>query len=418
MANYAGLLVASRNLDFFTSFYRFLIQLVPAAVVAPLFFSGKIEFGVINQSQSAFNHILGDVSLVVYQFQAIAGFSAVVDRLGQFQEVVDDKVVHQLSDVSTANGSKDAGAPEAQLAADSTPVIEVAGSAPEALSSSASQQIRFSNLPQHDGSLLRFEDVCISTPNGQLQLVQNLTADISGGNSLLIMGPSGSGKTSVLRTVAGLWQSGSGTLVTYGLPGLGSTSVVPGSVLFLPQKPYMVLGCLRDQLLYPTWLKAEPTSGSNGSSSSGNGAAGASDASGNGVQSEATTSRPVPSDDDLEQVGCVFFWLGEVVQARAHHWWCLVWGGRRVGEGLMLIIFIGWANLLVFSCSLFMLMILLLATDGRSLRPLLLRPFTHYRWPALHKATNHSPTLPFTMFGNVPDRRPFKTCSSVRCWSA
>jgi hypothetical protein len=52
---------------------RYLIQLLPAAVVAPLYFSGKIDFGVINQSQSAFNHILGDVSLVVYQFDALAG---------------------------------------------------------------------------------------------------------------------------------------------------------------------------------------------------------------------------------------------------------------------------------------------------------------------------------------------------------
>ncbi len=36
--NYLGLLTASRNLDFFTSFYRYFIQLLPAAVVAPLFF--------------------------------------------------------------------------------------------------------------------------------------------------------------------------------------------------------------------------------------------------------------------------------------------------------------------------------------------------------------------------------------------
>lgn len=141
----ADLLKASRNLSFFTSFYRFLIQVLPAAVVAPLYFRGEIEFGVINQSASgerqgvraglprsalllgtacrlagcsrssgrlcfllvctespslspifhccsqsiptptcknshsfalaAFNHILTDVSLVVYQFEAIAGFS-------------------------------------------------------------------------------------------------------------------------------------------------------------------------------------------------------------------------------------------------------------------------------------------------------------------------------------------------------
>ena len=49
------------------SLSRFLIQILPAATVAPLFFQGKIEFGVINQSSSAFNHILSDVSLVVYQ---------------------------------------------------------------------------------------------------------------------------------------------------------------------------------------------------------------------------------------------------------------------------------------------------------------------------------------------------------------
>ena len=46
---------------------RFLIGILPAAVVAPLYFQGKIEFGVVNQSSSAFNHILSDVSLVVFQ---------------------------------------------------------------------------------------------------------------------------------------------------------------------------------------------------------------------------------------------------------------------------------------------------------------------------------------------------------------
>ncbi|PON38355.1 ABC transporter type 1, transmembrane domain containing protein [Trema orientale] len=80
--NLTRLLISSRNLDFFTSGYRYLIQILPAAVVAPMYFSGKIEFGVINQSVSAFNHILGDFSLVVYQIQAISAFSAIIDRLG------------------------------------------------------------------------------------------------------------------------------------------------------------------------------------------------------------------------------------------------------------------------------------------------------------------------------------------------
>lgn len=82
MLNLQQLLISSRNLEFFTNGYRYLIQILPAAVVAPMYFSGKIEFGVINQSVSAFNHILGDFSLIVYQFQAISAFSAVIDRLG------------------------------------------------------------------------------------------------------------------------------------------------------------------------------------------------------------------------------------------------------------------------------------------------------------------------------------------------
>jgi ABC-type uncharacterized transport system fused permease/ATPase subunit len=86
--NLGDLLIATRNVDFFTSSYRFLIQFLPAAVVAPLYFKGEIEFGVINQSSSAFSHILGDVSLVVYQIQRLASFSAVTDRLGQMTEVL------------------------------------------------------------------------------------------------------------------------------------------------------------------------------------------------------------------------------------------------------------------------------------------------------------------------------------------
>ena len=75
-------ILKSRDLSFFQSFYKYIIQLLPAAVIAPLFFRGEIEFGVINQSASAFSHILTDVSLVVFQFESLAGFSATIDRLG------------------------------------------------------------------------------------------------------------------------------------------------------------------------------------------------------------------------------------------------------------------------------------------------------------------------------------------------
>ena len=47
-----------RNLEFFTVGYRYLIQVIPGLVVAPLYFGGSIELGVVSQSYGAFNHIL------------------------------------------------------------------------------------------------------------------------------------------------------------------------------------------------------------------------------------------------------------------------------------------------------------------------------------------------------------------------
>lgn len=94
------------------------------------------------------------------------------------------------------------------------------------------------------------------------------------------MGPSGSGKTSLLRAMAGLWCTGRGKITFYvtaeenskattsseltyleknmqNTNGLFQTPISKKSrsIFFLPQKPYMVLGTLRQQLLYPTWAE-------------------------------------------------------------------------------------------------------------------------------------------------------------------
>ncbi|KAI3943064.1 hypothetical protein MKW92_015978 [Papaver armeniacum] len=221
--------------EFFTNGYRYLIQILPAAVVAPMYFSGKIEFGVINQSVSAFNHILGDFSLIVYQFQAISAFSAVIDRLGEFDDVLDGN---------------------SQSYSDSMRGITIVYS-----------DSRESSLLQSNGmvsdkcmKLLDVKNLKLETPKSRTTLIRNLSLEMDNKDHLLITGPSGCGKTSLLRAMAGLWSTGEGKLPLYPVPAEKLTEGYKGKrarvYFFLPQRPYMVLGTLRQQLLYPTWSES------------------------------------------------------------------------------------------------------------------------------------------------------------------
>ena len=88
---------------------------------------------------------------------------------------------------------------------------------------------------------LSINRMTLQTPDYQRILVTDLSLTLAPGQGLLVRGPSGCGKSSLLRAIVGLWESGTGTILRPPLE----------QMLFLPQKPYMVLGTLRDQLLYP-----------------------------------------------------------------------------------------------------------------------------------------------------------------------
>jgi ABC-type uncharacterized transport system fused permease/ATPase subunit len=260
--NVFSLMITERNLGFFQSYYQYLIGLLPAAVIAPLYFKGEVEFGVINQSASAFNHILGDVSLVVTQFSAIAGFAAVVDRLGEFTEIL------------AANSDKKPPATDPEKGHDAV------------LPDTDGEGITITDTVPDD-VLLRTTDLFLRTPDAKTELVQGLNLRVEPGESVLLMGPSGSGKTSLLRALAGLWSSGKGEI--------GRAVSDPMNkyhdLFFVPQKPYMVLGTLRKQLLYPTWTEPSAAAASESSSSTEPPSA-----------SPSTSSRPSPSDAELEAV--------------------------------------------------------------------------------------------------------------------
>merc|ERR1711865_140258 len=93
-----------------------------------------------------------------------------------------------------------------------------------------------------DCDSLELEELQVQTPDKRSDvLIKDLTLTVAPGESMLIMGGSGCGKTSLMRTIAGLWPKGGGVV----------RRPPDADTLFVPQSPYMVIGTLRQQLLYP-----------------------------------------------------------------------------------------------------------------------------------------------------------------------
>jgi putative ATP-binding cassette transporter len=91
-----------------------------------------------------------------------------------------------------------------------------------------------------DTPVLDVENLDLTLPDGRA-LIRNLSTDIKSGDKVLISGPSGAGKTTLFRALAGIWPFGHGRLRT----------PADAKALFLPQRPYLPIGTLRDALAYP-----------------------------------------------------------------------------------------------------------------------------------------------------------------------
>jgi putative ATP-binding cassette transporter len=252
MGNKRDLNAAKRNLEFFTNAYRYMVQIIPVAVVAPKYFAGEIGLGVISQSAGAFNHILNDLSIIVNQFESLSTFSAGVDRLSTFYEAMRDVDTKrgddfQLLQMGPKNEtSTDANGVTTWTVQSSTEMQEANSITLHDLESRSAMSMAETNGQQHDDHknkmILSMDHLELCTPDQKRILISDLCMNLYEGENLLIVGNSGAGKSSLLRAIAGLWTVGSGSI----------SRPASDEVYFLPQRPYCTMGTLRDQLLYPS----------------------------------------------------------------------------------------------------------------------------------------------------------------------
>uniref|UniRef100_A0A452FTD1 ATP binding cassette subfamily D member 3 n=1 Tax=Capra hircus TaxID=9925 RepID=A0A452FTD1_CAPHI len=89
-------------------------------------------------------------------------------------------------------------------------------------------------------NIIKFDHVPLATPNGDI-LIRDLNFEVRSGANVLICGPNGCGKSSLFRVLGELWPLFGGRL----------TKPERGKLFYVPQRPYMTLGTLRDQVIYP-----------------------------------------------------------------------------------------------------------------------------------------------------------------------
>ncbi|MBD2107649.1 ABC transporter ATP-binding protein/permease [Nodosilinea sp. FACHB-13] len=220
--NFKKLIIWELNLNALTNAYEFIPFVLPAIVVAPAVFSGDLEVGKVSEAQGAFVRVFFSLNVVVARFSELTSFGAGIDRLYSFAEALNHL--------------------EPEVEAVAEPSASIDGSTAE----DSPKSIDHPTIAIETSASLALKQFTLQTPNYQRTLVENLSIDIPDKTGLLIVGPSGCGKSSLLRAIAGLWHSGSGTIYRPELD----------NILFLPQKPYMILGTLRDQLLYPNTSQA------------------------------------------------------------------------------------------------------------------------------------------------------------------
>lgn len=190
LRNYLQLIKQQKNLVTFTSFFGQAAVIFPFLVAGQQYFGGAFQLGHLMQIGSAFGKVQESLSWFVDNYDSVAVWRATTDRLTSFD------------DGMRAHAERDDG------------------------------------VQRTPAAVLRTDDLAVALPDGA-PLLAGAALSVKPGDSVLLQGPSGSGKSTLFRSFAGIWPFSKGHMQ------------VPDDAVFMPQRPYVPDGKLRDALTYP-----------------------------------------------------------------------------------------------------------------------------------------------------------------------
>jgi vitamin B12/bleomycin/antimicrobial peptide transport system ATP-binding/permease protein len=188
------------NLTWITSSYGWLALVVPIVVAAPGYFDGDLSFGALMMVVGAFNQVQTSLRWFVDNLAQIADWRATLLRVVAFR--------------------------------DALPAVEAIG-----------EEAGRIEVVDAGADKLVLEDLGVALPDACATLDQARVI-VNPGERVQIVGRPGTGKSTLFRALAGLWPWGAGTIQ---LP-------PRDSIMFMPPRPYLPLGTLREAVSYP----AEP----------------------------------------------------------------------------------------------------------------------------------------------------------------